>query len=546
MMKKWVVLLTVLVLAVVPVYGVTAQTDAVTDAVANFAALLPEQGYGVLTVDDFSVQLIDTPLVLLDVREVDEYTGGHVPESFNVPIRTLGQNLTLLPNLADPIVVICKGGARAMLAATALRILGYEDVRVLAGGYDAWVGAEFPVTTDAFVPELAEAPALDPEVLAAVDTFLSTLPQGFGLVNAANLSVELVDNPPILLDVRSAEEWATGYIEGAQHIWINEFLSRRDQWPADLDANIVIYCTSGYRGGIATVMMELLGYTNVRNLSGGLNGWINSGLPLAGVPAQTTAFDLETALADYLAGLPNTFNAVRPADLAAELAVENDLVLVDVRSSDEYAEGFIEGAINIPLQELTAHLDMLPDLDANIVVYCGSGHRSALAMTALNLLGYTRARSMISGTNAWTSAGNPLSTELPVIEAGTRPAFDPELLALVEGFITAIPTGYYVVRAPDLSVELIENPPALIDVRTDSEWEAGRIEGAVHISLRDFFANLDQLPADMTTPVVLYDNPTHRSSIALAFLRLLGYENVRVLGGGTGAWTNAGLELVTE
>ncbi len=550
-MKKLVLLFAVLLLAL-PFIGVTAQEQAVVDAVAEFASVLPEQGYGVLQVADLTLELVENPdLVLLDVREAAEFAAdGHIEGAFNVPIRTLGQNLNLLPNLDAKIVVICKSAGRAMLAATSLRILGYTDVRVMAGGMNAWGSAGNPVSTDVVeAPAAGEAPAVDATVLAAVDAYLSGLPEGFSIVSAQNLATELIENPPLLIDVRSAEEVANGYIEGSQHIWINEFFASQDQWPADKDANIVVYCQSGYRGGIATVMLELMGYTNVRNLGGGVNAWNTAELPLVGVPApdeEEVAFDLVAFLGEYVAALPDTFNAVRPADLASELDGGAELVLVDVRTADEYSEGFIPGAFNLPLQELTTHLDLLPDLDAPIVVYCGSGHRSAIAMTALNLLGYSNVRSMISGFGAWTNASLPTSQETVVVEPGTAPEFDANVFPLVEGLIAMFQDGYLTVRAADLSVELVENPPFLVDVRTEGEWLDGHIEGAVWLTFRDFISTLDQLPADPAAPIVIYDNPTHRSSMALVFLKLLGYENVRALGGGVGAWTNGGFELVTE
>lgn len=537
-MKRLLLLLAILLLAFPTL--IVAQDAAVVARLEALGASLP-QGYGIATVEDFNAALAETPFVLLDVRQPDEYAAGHIEGSFNVPIRELSQNLNLLPDLDAPIMVICKGGGRAMLASTALQVLGYTHVQVLKGGYDAWVGEELPVVTEAFMPEAGTAPEIDPAVFAAVDAYLTTLPEGYGLVGAAAVAEELVDAPPILIDVRSSDEWNQGYIEGAQHIWINEFMARQSEWPQDKDAKIVVYCQSGYRGGIAAVFMRLMGYTNVRNLSGGVNAWTRAELPLVGVP-----FNLNARLTDYVAGLPDTFNAVRVADLATELAAPNDLLLVDVRTVDEYAEGFIAGAINIPLNELTQHLDLLPNLDQPMVIYCGSGHRSALAMTALNLLGYTNVRSLMSGFGAWTNAGNPVSTEAVEAVAGTAPEFEPELFAAVDAFITTIPQGYFTVRPADLAVELIENPPILIDVRTDSEWTAGWIQGATHISFRDLFTRQAEWPQDQTAAIVIYDNPTHRSSMALVFFRLLGYENVRVLAGGVGGWTNAGQSLVTE
>lgn len=545
-MRKFIYVLLILTLALPNLFAL-AQADAVVSRLEEYGNNLP-QGYGVIQVDQLNAMLVEGEVTLLDVRQPEEYEAGHLEGSFNVPIRELGQNLALLPDLDATIVVICKGGARAALAGASLQILGYSDVKILAGGYDAWVGAEMPTTTEAYAVEAGTAPEIDADLYAAVDAYLSGLPEGYGLVSSQNLAAELVDNPPLLIDVRSDDEWNTvGYIDGAQHIWINNFISSQSEWPADKDAPIVVYCSGGYRGGIAAVMLNLMGYTNVRNLSGGLNAWLASGMPVVGAAVtEAPELDLVTVISDYVAAMPETFNAVRTADLKTEIDGGAELLIVDVRTADEYAEGFIEGAINIPLNELTQNLALLPDKEQNIVVVCGSGHRSAIATTVLNLLGYSNARSMLSGMGSWTAAEYPVTTDVPEYAAGTAPEVDSALLAALDSYVSAIPAGYYTVRAADLGVELIENPPILIDVRTDGEWDGGHIEGATQIPLRDFMTRQSEWPADMAASIVLYDNPTHRSSMAMTFMRLLGYENVRVLGGGVGAWTKAELPLVTE
>jgi rhodanese-related sulfurtransferase len=111
--------------------------------------------------------------------------------------------------------------------------------------------------------------------------------------------------------------------------------------------------------------------------------------------------------------------------------------------------------------------------------------------------------------------------------------------------MTSIPQGYFTVRADALNVELAESEIFLVDVRTDGEWAAGYISGAVHIPLDQLLADMSVLPP-MDANVVVYDNPTHRSSMAMMLLQLMGYENVRALGGGTNAWTAAELPLETE
>lgn len=539
-MKKLLLLLSLLVLVFTGGI-ISAQDDALTNRLEEYATNLPK-GYNVVRLADFQTLLIENPDVLLvDVREISEYEAGHIEGAVNIPIRTLTANLNQLPNLDAPMVIICKGGGRAMLAATALQILGYTNVKTFWGGFDAWTAEDLPVSLDPFTFEVGTAPEIEPAVFDAVDAYLSELPQGFGLISPADLAVALVENPPTLFDVRTGDEVAeTGYIEGATHIWVNEFWANLDQLPEDKDTFIVVYCGVGIRGGIITVLLNLLGYTNVRNLSGGFNGWVAANNPIV---APEPVFDVAVTLTSYIAGLPQTFNALRVADLKAEMDANTPMTLVDVRTVDEFAEGFIPGAINIPLNELTASLDLLPDLNANIVVYCGSGHRSALVMMALNLLGYTNVRSMLSGFAAWTAAENPSTTDVTVVvEPATAPAFNEDAFAVVDAFITSIPQGYWTVRPADLNIELAENPDiVLVDVRTEGEYANGYIAGAVHIPLADFMTRINEIPADM--PIVLYDNPTHRSSMALVTLKMLGYENVRVLAGGTGGWEKAGFTL---
>lgn len=544
MMRKFVWLLLIGVLAVMA-FSAVAQADAVVERLEAYNTEIPP--YGVISADDLGTALIERDVVLLDVREVGEYENdGHIAGAFNVPIRTLGENLDLLPDLDAEIIVICKGGARAMLATAALRTLGYTNVQTLAGGMGGWLGEEFPVTDEGFTVEAGEAPEFDPDVYAAVNDFLTTLPDGFGLIRADGLNVELVENPDlILIDVRSPEEWDTGYIAGAEFIWINEFMANRDMWPEDLDTPIVVYCGSSYRAGIATVMLRLMGYTDVRNLVGGIKAWVAAELPLEGVPeVEAEDFDLTGYMAAYVDGLPNTFNAVRVGDLEEEIASDNPPILLDVRTVDEYTEAHLAGAINIPLQDLTMHLDQLPARDANIVVYCGSGHRSAMAMISLNMLGYEDARSLLGGVNAWMNSDLPVD-DIPVTaEMGTMPEFDPAVFTVVEDYMMNVPAGYFVVRSDDLNVELVESDVVLIDVRTENEIENGIIEGAVTMPLSTMFDSMDMWPT-MDASIVVYDNPTHRSTMVMVMMQMLGYEDVRTLGGGTTAWESAGLPLTT-
>lgn len=80
------------------------------------------------------------------------------------------------------------------------------------------------------------------------------------------------DEPPFLLDVRTAQEYEEGHIEGSVLIPVSELAARIAELPQDKDAPIVIYCRSGRRSADATPILFAQGYTNVYDL-GGIISW---------------------------------------------------------------------------------------------------------------------------------------------------------------------------------------------------------------------------------------------------------------------------------
>lgn len=97
-----------------------------------------------------------------------------------------------------------------------------------------------------------------------------------------------------------------------------------------------------------------------------------------------------------------------PADLAADRAAGRSPHVVDVRSHAGWAQGRIPGAVHVPGAELAERAaDVLPDRDADVVVYCwGPGcNGSTRAALTLAQLGYTRVRELIGGFEYWAREG---------------------------------------------------------------------------------------------------------------------------------------------
>lgn len=82
--------------------------------------------------------------------------------------------------------------------------------------------------------------------------------------------------------------------------------------------------------------------------------------------------------------------------------------LVDVREPEEFRAGALPGAVNVPRGLLEFRLGLVPalaDREAEILLYCGSGGRSALAAQTLQRLGYVRVSSLAGGYAAWQAEG---------------------------------------------------------------------------------------------------------------------------------------------
>lgn len=83
---------------------------------------------------------------VIDVREADEFAGGHLPEAKNVPLSKLSDRIAEIEKFKDkPVIVCCASGMRSGKACGELGKLGFARVHNLAGGVDAWVGAGYPV-----------------------------------------------------------------------------------------------------------------------------------------------------------------------------------------------------------------------------------------------------------------------------------------------------------------------------------------------------------------------------------------------------------------
>ncbi len=111
---------------------------------------------------------------------------------------------------------------------------------------------------------------------------------------------------------------------------------------------------------------------------------------------------------DLIAEAKTRIRQVTVAEVQQALAGAAAPLVIDCREPQETNLGRIPGAVVIPRGVLETKIEAVAPRDADIVLYCASGNRSALAADTMQQMGYTRVASMAGGFGGWAAAGGPV------------------------------------------------------------------------------------------------------------------------------------------
>lgn len=229
------------------------------------------------------------------------------------------------------------------------------------------------------------------------------------------------------------------------------------------------------------------------------------------VQLRQPTVDMEPYVAEFLAKLPADGYVTSSAEVA-----RNKPFIVDVRQPDEYARGFIAGAVNIPLRELAGNLQALPALDKEIAVVCDSGHRAAIGMMVLQLLGYKQARTLEGGLESWQAAKLALVTApVPARAAGPAPKVDKQLEAMLDYYLVhTVPFDWGVLDAAGLTFDqkllpssvaeeqpetYDQGPSLLVDVDAPDEFaQVTSMQRLINVPLNGLPRTLQTMPLQET------------------------------------------------
>ncbi len=289
---------------------------------------------------------------LYDSRPPIRTQDGMIPTAVNLPFPMFDQNVDKLPKEKDSLVIFyCAGVTCAMSPSSAKKAqnLGYTNIKVYHEGMPEWSRQHYVVLTAKAYKE-------------------GWLDKGM---------------PSVLIDLRATEEAEKGHLKGAVTVTQANLQKAIATFPPKgKKAPIIVY---GADTGEATKAAETIlssGYGNVKVLQGGMKAWNESGF-------LTEKGQLETKIAYVPKPKPgeivfDDFKKIVDSGL-------KDVLLIDVRPSDEAHRGIIKGARNIPMVDMDKQLGDLPK-DKAIIAYCNTGTLAEMAYYTLKEKGYTNVK----------------------------------------------------------------------------------------------------------------------------------------------------------
>lgn len=243
----------------------------------------------------------------------------------------------------------------------------------------------------------AHGGCMEPELLvkALIERGAVPYSAGYKVINSEQLKkvVDAKADDVVVIDARGPEEYQEVHIPRAINIPEKNFDEHKNLLPEDKNARLVFYCNGvkcGKSKRAAKKAVEL-GYKNILVYAEGMPVWEEMNYPIYAGPDYEKK--IETA-------------KLKPAELKAMIdSGAADFTIVDVRDEQEFSEGHIPGALNIPVARLAAESGRLSQ-DKKIIVYCNSGGRSYLAYRKLMKLAYKNTLQTLFAD--WQEAGLPV------------------------------------------------------------------------------------------------------------------------------------------
>jgi rhodanese-related sulfurtransferase len=455
-------------------------------------------------------------LALIDVREELIFSQNHLLLARSVPLSRFELLFApLVPRRATRIVLCDDDDGLAARAAAILARNGYTDVRILAGGVNAWGAAGFELFSGVNVPSKAFGEYIE---------HASHTPS----IAAGELEKLLRDGADlVVLDSRPFDEYVRVSIPTATNVPGAELVLRTREIAPSPQTMVVVNCAGRTRSIIGAQSLINAGLPNkVVALRNGTMGWSLAGLA-CDVNKNRRAPDVAARTLDWArqaaqrvaerCGVERidrtTLDAWRADD-------ERTLYVFDVRDPREYEAGHVAGALSAPGGQLVQATDQyVGTLGARIVLVDDKEVRAAMTASWLRQMGW---RDVYVLTEAGTETGRP---KTPVLE--TEP-----------------PPPHSAISCAALDSLLARGEAAVIDLSLSRDYLARHIPGAWFAIRTRLAQALKKIPVTGTLVLTSEDGTLARFAVAEAMA--LVDRPVRFLDGGNAVWQAAGHAVSSE
>ncbi len=337
-------------------------------------------------------------------------------------------------------------------------------------------------------------------------------------------SMLLLRDEIALLDLRHEAAFASGHPLFAANMAAGRIALEAEARLPRKDVPIVVYDAGEGLVAQAADRLVALGYSNVRQLDGGLQAWQAAGYEVfQDVNSYAKAFGELVESRRHTPSLP-------AEEVAALIASKANIAVLDVRRFDEYATMNIPGSVSVPGAELVLRAGRAaPDPATTIIVNCAGRTRSIIGTQSLINAGVAnKVVALRNGTIGWTLAKQNLEHganrrgEIGAFEGAEANARDVAYRAGVRRL------------GPEEALALKEQTHRTLyrfDVRSAEEYAAGHIVGFRHYPGGQLVQEIDMAAPVRGARLLLTDDKSVRADMSASWLAQMGWETY-VLDGG--------------
>jgi rhodanese-related sulfurtransferase len=327
-----------------------------------------------------------------------------------------------------------------------------------------------------------------------------------------------------LLDLRHEAAFATGHPLFAANMAADRIALEAETRLPRKDAPVVVYDAGEGLVPAAIDRLGALGYTDVRALEGGLQGWKRAGYELfQDVNSYAKAFG---ELVESRRHTPS----LSAEEVSALISSKADIAVLDVRRFDEYETMNIPGSVSVPGAELVLRAARVaPDPRTTIIVNCAGRTRSIIGTQSLINAGVAnKVVALRNGTIGWTLARQDL--EHGADRRGGIGLFEGAQTSARE---VAYRAGVKHVTPEEAATLAAQTHRTLyrFDVRDREEYAAGHLAGFRHYPGGQLVQEIDMAAPVRGARILLTDNMGVRADMTASWLAQMGWESYVIVGG---------------